>query len=140
MKTLLLSAVLALALPGLAMAQAMKTPQEKGLSAPVVAMMMVVMKNVDALALDDAQKAALDEWMQIAPAKRGALEDETAVLRAQMAELILTNAPTEQREALAQKIGENETLLILMRSACVDNLRALLTPEQFARVVELAAK
>lgn len=135
----MLSAAIALALPGLAFAQQMKTPQEKGLSAPVVMMMPVVMKNADALGLDDAQKAALDKWAKAAPAARGALEDETAALRADMAALILAGAPQEERVALAAKIGENETALIMMRSACVDNLRTLLTPDQFARLVELAA-
>ena len=43
------------------------TPQEKGLSTPVVALMPVIMKNVDALGLDAAQKAALDEWMATRP-------------------------------------------------------------------------
>lgn len=139
MKQLVLSVAIALALPGLAFAQQMKMPQEKGLSAPVVALMPVMVKSVEALGLDDAQKAALDAWMQTAPAARGALEDETAALRAQMADLILTNAPVADREALARKIGDNETALIMMRSGCVDNLRSFLSPEQFAKLLELAA-
>ncbi len=139
MKNLILSTAMALLLPGLAVAQQMVTPQEKGLSSPVVALMPVVVKNVDALNLDDAQKAAIDEWMKVAPAARGALEDETAGLREKMAELILTNAPQADREALAAEIGAKETALILMRSACADNLRTVLTPEQFAKVLELAA-
>ena len=139
MKSLLLSAALALALPGMALAQQAMTPQEKGLSAPVIALMPTIMKNVDALGLDDAQKAALDEWMATAPQRRGALEDETAALRAQMKEAILANAPVEEREALAQQIGANETALVMMRSGCVDTMRALLTPEQFAQVLQMAA-
>ncbi|MFZ1467676.1 MAG: Spy/CpxP family protein refolding chaperone [Paracoccaceae bacterium] len=138
MKSLLLSAALALVLPGMAVAQ-MATPQEKGLSAPVIMLMPAIMKNVDTLGLDDTQKAALDEWMKVAPQKRGALEDETAVLRAQMKEAILANAPVAEREALAQQIGANETALVMMRSGCVDNLRTLLTPEQFASLLDLAA-
>lgn len=139
MRTLLLSAALAMALPGLAFAQNVQTPQEKGLSAPVVALMPVVMANIDTLGLDEDQKAALADWMATAPAARGALEDETAALRAQMAELILSDAPQDQREALATRIGDNETALILMRSRCVDNLRSLLTAEQFAQTVAMAA-
>lgn len=139
MKSLLLSAALALVLPGMAVSQGAMTPQEKGLSTPVIALMPVIMKNVDTLGLDAAQKAALDEWMAVAPQKRGALEDETAALRAQMKDAILANAPVEEREALAQKIGANETDLVMMRSGCVDTMRTLLTPEQFAKVLELAA-
>lgn len=139
MKSILLSAALALAIPGLAFAQQAVTPQEKGLSAPVVALMPVVVKNADSLGLDEAQKAALADWMAVAPQKRGALEDETAALRAEMAALILAEAPVADREALATRIGENETTLIMMRSGCVDNLREFLTPEQFAQVLDLAA-
>ena len=138
MKKLLLSAALALALPTVALSQQTVTPQEKGLSAPVVALMPTMMKSIEALGLDEAQKAALDEWVKTAPAKRGALEDETAAMRAEMAKLILENAPAEERTALAEKIGDNETALIMMRSGCVDNLRGLLTPEQFTQLLELA--
>ena len=139
MKSLLLSAAFALSLPGAVLAQQAMTPQEKGLSAPVVMLMPAIMKNVDALGLDAAQKAALAEWMAVAPQKRGALEDETAALRAEMAAAILAGAPVEECEALAARIGENETALVMMRSGCVDNLRAMLTPDQFARLLEIAA-
>ena len=139
MKSLLLSAAFALAMPAIGLAQQPMTPQEKGLSAPVIALMPVIMKNVDALGLDAAQKAALEDWMATAPQRRGALEDETAALRAQMKDAIIANAPVEDREALAQKIGANETALVMMRSGCVDHMRAMLTPEQFAQVLELAA-
>lgn len=139
MKSLLLSAALALALPAMGLAQQAMTPQEKGLSSPVIALMPVIMKNVDALGLDAAQKAALDDWMAMAPKKRGALEDETVALRAQMKAAILANASVEDREVLAQMIGANETALVMMRSGCVDTMRALMTAEQFAKVLELAA-
>ena len=139
MKSLLLSAALAFALPAMGLAQQAMTPQEKGLSSPVIVLMPVIMKNADALGLDAAQKAALDDWMAMAPKKRGALEDETVALRAQMKAAILANAPVEEREALAQQIGANETALLMMRSGCVDTMRALLTDAQFAKVLELSA-
>ncbi len=139
MKRILLSAALALAIPALAHAQQAPTPQEKGLSAPVVALMPVLMKNGEALGLDAAQKAALDDWMATAPKKRAALEDETVALRAEMKAAILAGAPVADREALAARIGANETALIMMRSGCVDNLRKLLTADQFAALVKMAA-
>lgn len=139
MKRLLLSAAFALALPGIAMAQAAMTPQEKGLSAPVVAMTQVLAKNAEALKLDEAQQAALKEFMATMPAKRGALEDETVILRSQLHDAILADAPVADREALAAKIGANETTLVMMRSNCVDHWRKVLSPEQFAQLVDMAA-
>ena len=139
MKRLLLSAALVLALPAAAMAQQAMTPQEKGLSAPVVALMPVLVKNADALALDDAQKAALKEFTDVMPAKRAALEDETVALRNQLHDAIQADAPVPDREALAAKIGANETALVMMRSNCVDHWRKVLSPEQFAKLVEMSA-
>ena len=139
MKRLLLSTAFALALPGLALAQQAMTPQEKGLSAPVVALTMVLAKNAEALKLDEAQQAALKEFMAVMPAKRGALEDETVALRTELHDAILADAPVADREALAAKIGANETALVMMRSNCVDHWRKVLSPEQFAQLVEMAA-
>lgn len=139
MKSYLLSAAFALALPGLAFAQQAMTPQEKGLSAPVVALTMALAQNAEALNLDEAQQAAVKEFMATMPAKRGALEDETVALRSQLHDAILANAPTTDREALAARIGANETALVMMRSNCADHWRKVLTPEQFAQLVELAA-
>ncbi len=139
MKRLLLSAAFALALPGIALAQAAMTPQEKGLSAPVVALTQVLAKNAEALKLDEAQQAALKEFMATMPAKRGALEDETVALRSQLHDAILADAPVADREALAAKIGANETALVMMRSNCVDHWRKTLSPEQFAQLVDMAA-
>ena len=139
MKRFLLSAAFALALPGLALAQQAMTPQEKGLSAPVVALTMTLAKNAEALKLDATQQAALKEFMATMPAKRGALEDETVVLRGQLHDAILADAPLADREALAAQIGANETALVMMRSNCADYWRKVLTPEQFAQLLEMAA-
>lgn len=137
MKSLFLSAALALAVPSFASAQQM-TPQEMGLSAPVIALVSVMAKNADALKFDDKQKAELKSWMETMGPKRMALEKETADLRAQMRQAIVDNAPVADREAMAAKIGANETALVMMRSNCVDHWRTVLTPEQFAQVVAMA--
>ena len=137
MKSLLLSAAMLAALTGGAFAQA-ATPQDKGLSAPIVALTPVLAKNADALMLDEAQKADLKAFLETMPAKRMAFEDETAALRKELHDAILANAPVADREALAAKIGANETQLVMMRSNCVDHWRGVLTAEQFAQLVALA--
>lgn len=138
MKSLLISAALAFAAPALALAQQM-TPQEMGLSAPVIALVPVMAKNADALKFDDKQKAELKSWMETMGPKRMALEKETAELRAQMRQAIVDNAAVADREALAAKIGANETALVMMRSNCVDHWRTVLTPDQFAEVIAMAS-
>ncbi|WP_136394474.1 Spy/CpxP family protein refolding chaperone [Aliigemmobacter aestuarii] len=114
------------------------TPQEKGLSAPVIAITQVLAKNADALNLNDDQRADLAAWLEVMPKKRGAFEDEIATLRAEMRLAIAGGKPEEERRALAQKIGEMEIELIMMRSNCVDHWRSVLTPDQFAELLRLA--
>jgi len=138
LKKLMLSAALALVLPVSAFAQQPLSPQEKGLSAPIISLTPVLAKNADALKLDDAQKAELKAFLDVMPAKRMAFEDETAALRGQLHAAIVAGAPVADREALAAKIGANETALLMMRSNCADNWRKLLTPDQFAQLLVLA--
>ena len=141
MNKLLIAATLSLGLSGLAFAQTAMapSPQEKGLSAPVIALTGVLAKNADALGLDDAQKAALADWLATAPAKRGALEDETVALRKELHDAIVAGAATEDRQAIADRIGANETALVMMRSNCVDNWREVLNAEQFGKLLEMAS-
>ncbi|WP_439103408.1 Spy/CpxP family protein refolding chaperone [Celeribacter marinus] len=134
--SILVAASLVLTTP--AFAQSMMTPQEKGLSAPVVALTGFIAKNADALALDEAQRAALKQWLDTMPAKRGALENETAELRAQLRTAIVDNADTATRQALAEQIGAKETQLVLMRSNCVDHWRGVLDDTQFGQALTLA--
>jgi len=107
------------------------------LSEPIVAMIPLVSANADKLGLNAEQKGKLEAWKAEAPAKRGAVEKEAAALRAKLREMIYSNAPQAEREAVAKQIGEIEAKLVLMRSGCADNLRSFLTPEQFAELVKL---
>lgn len=139
MKTLVLATALAASLPLCAAAQmAPSDPSTTGLSQPVIALTGVLAKNVDTLALNDDQKAALDNWLAEMPARRKALEDETVALRTDLRAKIASGAATDEREELARKIGENETALIMMRSMCVDHWRDVLAEDQFAQLLQLA--
>lgn len=140
MKSLFLATALALTLPMVSIAQqAPLTPQEKGLSAPVIGLTPVLAKNADALGLNDDQKADLKAFLDTMPAKRMAMEDEAAAMRAEMTSLIAAGAPEEERQALADKIGQQETALIMMRSHCADHWRSVLTADQFAQLLQLAS-
>jgi Spy/CpxP family protein refolding chaperone len=108
------------------------------LSAPIVAFTPVIVKNADALNLTEAQRADLKEWTSTMPAKRKAVEAEARDARAALRKAIIAGAPQPEREALAQKVGEMETRLVLMRSACTDHWRSVLTEEQFAQMIALS--
>lgn len=120
---------------GAGVAQARDVAQ---LSDPIVAYVGVIVKNAEALALTDQQKSELKAWKATAQPKREALEDKVVVARTQLREMIITGAPKTQRMKLAKKIGVMETQLIMLRSNCVDAWRKKLTPEQFAKVVQMA--
>lgn len=128
MKHIILSAAL-IATASLAQAE---------LSRPIVAYTPIVMKNADALNLTDAQRADVAQWKATMPAKRKAVEDETIALRAKLRKAINEGQPTQTRQALAEQIGARETQLLMMRSNCVDHWRALLSEDQFAKMLELA--
>ncbi|PWG16855.1 hypothetical protein [Salibaculum griseiflavum] len=138
MKRFVLSAAaLAIALPVTGLAQ-QNGPDRTALSQPVIALTGVLNKNADAVGLDEDQRAILADWIATMPAQRKALEDETLALRADLRAAIISNAPKEEREAIAARIGENETALVMMRSNCADHWRNVLTPDQFAMLLELA--
>ncbi|MCL7463790.1 hypothetical protein [Phaeovulum sp. NW3] len=140
MRTKLLPIVLAACLTaGAAAAQmAPSNPAETGLATPIVALTGVLSKNADALGLDEPQRAAVKDWVATMPAKRKAVEDETVALRTELRAAIAAGAPREERQALAERIGANETRLMMMRSDCADNWRTVLSADQFAKLLALA--
>ncbi|UWQ04405.1 hypothetical protein [Aliiroseovarius crassostreae] len=139
MKPLFLAAAMtcAMAIPSHAQ---QSQPAKTGLSVPVIMLTGILNKNQDVVGLDEAQKEILQNWMASMPAQRKALEDETVALRAEMKAAIIKGSPVEERQALAGKIGANETTLVMMRSNCTDHWREVLTPEQFAKLIEIATK
>lgn len=130
---LITATAVALALP--ATAQQAKRSE---LSLPIVAYTPVIAKNADALQLNEEQLSALKAWLDTMPAQRKALEGEAIALRAKLRDAINADSPQEDRQALAEQIGDAETRLVMMRSACTDHWRGILTPEQFAMMQEIA--
>ncbi|MGC9368654.1 MAG: Spy/CpxP family protein refolding chaperone [Paracoccaceae bacterium] len=135
MKKILLSAALLLAAAGTATAQQNRRNE---LSLPIVAFTPVVAKNADALGLDDAQRADLETWLATMPAKRKAVEAEAVAARAKLRDAIISGAPVEERQKLAEEVGAMETRLVMMRSNCTDHWRSVLTPEQFEMMLNIA--
>lgn len=136
MKLILTAAALALAVTGAAQAQ--QKPRE--LSQPIVAFTPVVAKNQDALNLTEEQRADVKNWLATMPAMREAVEADTIALRADLRDAIKAGAPVDQRQAIADKIGANEAKMVMMRSNCTDHWRAVLTADQFAQMLDIAAK
>lgn len=138
MKRILFSATLALTLPMAAAAQEPFNAQQAGLSRPVIMLTPTVAQNADALQLNEEQRAAVKAWMETGPGGRVAREKEAVELRMRLRQRIAAGAPVEERQALARQIGEAEVDLLMMRSACVDHWREVLTPGQFAEALRLA--
>lgn len=137
MKLFIYAAAVATVLAAPAFAQS--NPAKTGLSAPVIRLTGILKKNQDVIGLDAAQKEDLKNWVATMPAHRKALEDETVALRAEMKAAIVSGAPVEARQALAEKIGGNEVKLVMMRSNCTDHWREVLNPDQFSKLIELAS-
>ena len=108
------------------------------LSAPIVAFTPVIAKNAEALGLTGAQRADLAAWKETMPAKRKAVEAEALIARATLREAIIAGAPREDRQALADEVGALEARLVMLRSDCTDHWRAVLTEDQFARMLAMA--
>ncbi|WP_137701102.1 Spy/CpxP family protein refolding chaperone [Marimonas lutisalis] len=134
MKPFVLSAAIAACVATGALADA-----KSELSKPIVAFTPVIVKNADALELTEAQRADLKEWVDTMPAKRKAIEAEALAARAALRAAIIAGAPADERKALAAKVGEMETKLVLMRSNCTDHWRGVLSEAQFAKMLDLAA-
>lgn len=132
MKKLALTAIVAALMATTALAEG---PRE--LSAPIVAFTPVIVKNADTLNLTEAQRADLKEWTSTMPARRKAIEEKARQARAALRQAIIDGAPQADREALAQKVGEMETKLVLTRSACADHWREVLSEDQFAQMIAI---
>lgn len=140
MKPILFALPVALCLGGAALAQMSPSdPAKTGLSRPVIQLTGLLAKNMDTLNLDEAQREDVKNWVATMPAHRKELEAETVALRAEMRQAIVDGAPIETRQALAAKIGANETKMVMMRSNCTDHWREVLSAEQFAALIALAA-
>jgi len=133
MKSIILSTAL-----GLAMASTAFAAETTELSAPIVMCTPVVAKNAEALALDEKQQAAVKEWLATMPEKRKAFEADVIAMRAELRKAIHEGAPKEDRMALAEKVGDAETKMLMMRSDCADHWRSVLTEDQFAKMLEIA--
>ena len=105
------------------------------LASPVVELVPIVKQQADALGLNAEQKAKLEAWMNEAPAKRKAVEQEQIDLRKKLRAAVLSLNSEDERNALIQQIADNEAKLMAMRARCVDFLRGMLTVEQFDKVV-----
>ncbi|WP_424938836.1 hypothetical protein [Aliiroseovarius sp. S253] len=139
MKPLLIATALTLGLSGAALAQMQPSnPAQTGLSRPVIQLTGFLAKNMDLLELNNEQRADVKNWVASMPANRKALEAETVELRAALRQAIVDGKPTEERQAIADKIGVNEVKLVMMRSNCADHWRDVLTEEQFTKLLEIA--
>jgi Spy/CpxP family protein refolding chaperone len=108
------------------------------LGEPVIALVPVIKQHEKVLKLDAAQREQFGQWLKTAPAKRKAMEDKLAASRLQLRDALMNGmGDTPERQAMIRDIGEQEAALVAMRANCVDNMRNMLTAEQFKEAVAL---
>ncbi len=108
------------------------------LADPVVALVPIIKSHEADLKLNAEQKEKFAQWLATAPAKRKAAEDKLIDTRLKLRQALLSGmGDAPERQAMIKDIGEQEAALVAMRATCVDNMRALLTPEQFKQAVGL---
>ncbi len=104
---------------------------------PMPNLMKVVKKQGDKLGLSDEQKAELTQWhdqnadnMHANFAKVGEMEKELNAAT-------LAGKPTAELMTMASDIMKLRTQIIATKAACRDNMRRVLSDEQYAQVVAL---
>ena len=112
-------------------------PAPYRLADPVVALVPVIKQHEADLKLDAAQHEQFEQWLKTAPARRKAAEDKLVATRLELRALLLEGGGDAKRQSLIRDIGEQESALVAMRADCMDNMRKLLTPEQFKQAVAL---
>jgi hypothetical protein len=131
-RSLALLAVLGMSL---GLAQAKSVPGDAAI--PVVELMPLTMKHEADLKLSDQQIQALADYRKQAMPGRVALQKKIVELRGQLRMAILDNQPPTEREALMQQIATAEVDHLKARERCVENMRQLLSAEQFTQLRKL---
>lgn len=125
--------VAALAAAGLA--QAKSVPGDG--AQPIVELMVTITKHEGELNLTPDQLKALDDWKKTAMPIRMGIQKRILDARDQLRQAILENKPAAEREVLMKQALDAEREHFQARDRCVEQMRKVLRPDQFAQVVRL---
>jgi hypothetical protein len=107
---------------------------------PMPNLMKVVKKHGDQLNLSDEQRAALTQWhSQNADSMHGRF-DRIKEMEAELNAASLAGKPKAELMVMASRIMNERTEIISIKTDCRDNMRRVLTPDQYAKVLEIYAQ
>lgn len=136
MKLFTKNACIAIALTiGSSLAMAKSVPGDG--ATPVVELMPLTMRYEADLKLSDTQIKALAEFRKQAMPVRLGTQNKILTLRGELRMAILEGKSVAEKEALMKQIAEAEIEHFKQRDRCVDNLRKILSKEQFTQLSKL---
>lgn len=104
---------------------------------PAPSLMPILAKQADTLGLTADQKARLADWRKAAQAKREALEKEIVADRLAVNQAMLDGKNNADVQKMMRDVQRKEMKLVVGKLACRDNAKKILTPEQWAKLIEL---
>lgn len=103
-------------------------------------LMKVVKRHRDQLGLSDAQRSALTQWhSQNADSMHGRF-DRIREMETELNAAALAGRPKAEIMVMASRIMNERTGIISIKTDCRDNMRRVLTADQYARVLEIYAQ
>ena len=117
------------------LAQAKSVPGDG--ATPVVELMPLTMRYEADLKLSDTQINALADFRNQAMPVRLGTQNKIISLRGELRMAILGNKSVAEKEALMKQIADTEIEHFKQRDRCVDNLRKILSKEQFTQLSKL---
>ena len=119
----------------LSVVQAKSVPGDSAI--PIAELMPLTMRYEVDLKLTTDQLKALDAFKKEAMPKRLKIQQEILDARSALRMSILEGKPQAEREALMKRVVDAEMSHFKARNACVDNMKAVLSSEQYQQLVNL---
>jgi hypothetical protein len=104
---------------------------------PMPNLMKIVKQHGDRLGLSDDQTQALSAWRDNHMKRMHARADSVMQLEAELAKAALDGRPKAELMGIATRIMTERTQIIATKANCRDNMRRILTPEQYQKVLSL---
>jgi hypothetical protein len=104
---------------------------------PMPNLMKIVKKHGDELGLSDAQKAEMQRWHQANADNMHASFAKVGELEGQLNAAALAGRPKAELMVMASRIMQLRTGIVSTKIDCRDNMRRVLSAEQYAKLLAL---
>jgi len=117
------------------LAQAKSVPGDAAI--PIAELMPLTMRYEADLKLSADQLKALDSYKKDAMPKRLKIQQEILDARSALRLSMLEGKPQVERDALMKRVVDAEMAHLKARNTCVENMKAVLSSEQYQQLVNL---